>query len=80
LGMYQIRTGYSQEWPAYMDYGRLPDWVNTLWIVWCFVRSFSSHSLLLPIVIFTGLDNDIHWGPVFPPQTIYTGGQHPRAY
>ncbi|KAJ7870674.1 hypothetical protein B0H13DRAFT_1634689 [Mycena leptocephala] len=37
LGMYQIRTGYSQEWPAYMDYGRLPNWVNTLWIVWCFV-------------------------------------------
>ncbi|KAJ7608519.1 hypothetical protein DFH06DRAFT_192255 [Mycena polygramma] len=34
MGMYQIRTGYSFEWPAYMG-SRLPGWVNSLWIIWC---------------------------------------------
>ncbi|KAJ7611977.1 hypothetical protein DFH06DRAFT_1484988 [Mycena polygramma] len=40
MGMYQIRTGYNVEWPAYMatdrhPTGKLPGWINTLWIVWC---------------------------------------------
>ncbi|KAJ7510814.1 hypothetical protein B0H11DRAFT_1845525 [Mycena galericulata] len=34
LGMYQIRTGYDSEWPRYVERGRLPGGVNTLWIVW----------------------------------------------
>ncbi|KAJ7196275.1 hypothetical protein GGX14DRAFT_575090 [Mycena pura] len=37
LGMYQIHTGYDQEWPMYMGYGRLPNYVNILWIIWCIV-------------------------------------------
>ncbi|KAJ7604176.1 hypothetical protein DFH06DRAFT_1391418 [Mycena polygramma] len=36
-GMAQIRTGYNDEWPAYMGRGRLPNGVNILWIVWCIV-------------------------------------------
>jgi hypothetical protein len=39
LGMYQIHTGYDQEWPMYMGYGRLPNYVNILWIIWCIVRN-----------------------------------------
>ncbi|KAJ7454530.1 hypothetical protein B0H11DRAFT_1819831 [Mycena galericulata] len=34
LGMYQIHTGYDEEWPLYVGRGRLPSGVNTLWIVW----------------------------------------------
>ncbi|KAJ7209991.1 hypothetical protein GGX14DRAFT_565800 [Mycena pura] len=37
LGMYQIHTGYDQEWPMYMGYGRLPNYVDILWIIWCIV-------------------------------------------
>ncbi|KAJ7137463.1 hypothetical protein C8R43DRAFT_1238948 [Mycena crocata] len=35
LGMYQIRTGYADEWPKLTPLGRLPNGVDTLWIVWC---------------------------------------------
>ncbi|KAJ6595086.1 hypothetical protein DFH09DRAFT_1412976 [Mycena vulgaris] len=35
LGMYQIHTGYDNEWPTYVDFGPLPNGLNALWIVWC---------------------------------------------
>ncbi|KAJ7432151.1 hypothetical protein FB451DRAFT_1065784 [Mycena latifolia] len=35
LGMYQIHTGYDDEWPRYVGFGALPTGVNALWIVWC---------------------------------------------
>ncbi|KAJ6595145.1 hypothetical protein DFH09DRAFT_1305825 [Mycena vulgaris] len=35
LGMYQIHTGYDNEWPIYVGLGPLPNGVNALWIVWC---------------------------------------------
>ncbi|KAJ7082328.1 hypothetical protein C8R44DRAFT_652725 [Mycena epipterygia] len=38
LGMYQIRTGYDDEWPLYAGSGRLPKGVNLLWIIWTIVR------------------------------------------
>jgi len=34
LGMYQIHTGYAQEWPKYAGMGALPGGVNVLWILW----------------------------------------------
>ncbi|KAJ7166728.1 hypothetical protein C8R46DRAFT_899435 [Mycena filopes] len=35
LGMYQIRTGYHDEWPQYSGMGALPTGVNGLWAFWC---------------------------------------------
>ncbi|KAJ7071881.1 hypothetical protein B0H15DRAFT_917752 [Mycena belliarum] len=46
IGMYQIRTGYADEWPRLLRYGSLPGSVNTLWIVWC---------VILPVVYAGGL-------------------------
>jgi len=45
LSMYQIRTGYKQEWPNFTGLA-VPKGVNTLWIVWC---------ILLPILYAVGL-------------------------
>lgn len=45
LGMYQIRTGYDEEWPLYAGSGRLPKSVNLLWIVWTIVRLKFSNDL-----------------------------------
>ncbi|KAJ7879824.1 hypothetical protein B0H13DRAFT_1630611 [Mycena leptocephala] len=39
LGMYQIRTGYDDEWPLYAGSGRLPKGVNLLWIIWAILLS-----------------------------------------
>lgn len=38
LGMYQIHTGYDEEWPIYSGSGGLPHDVSLLWIVWFIVR------------------------------------------
>ncbi|KAJ7770397.1 hypothetical protein B0H14DRAFT_2966848 [Mycena olivaceomarginata] len=46
LGMYQIRTGYDEEWPLYAGSGRLSKSVNLLWIVW---------TILLGVAYATGL-------------------------
>ncbi|KAJ7687605.1 hypothetical protein B0H17DRAFT_1069652 [Mycena rosella] len=46
LGMYQIRTGYHQEWPQYVGEGILPAGVTSLWLVWC---------ILLPIAYGAGM-------------------------
>jgi len=46
LAMYQIRTGYRDEWPQYAQSGDVPKGVNVLWIVWCIV---------LPILYAAGL-------------------------
>ncbi|KAJ6538780.1 hypothetical protein DFH09DRAFT_1176218 [Mycena vulgaris] len=45
LGMYQIRTGYNEEWPNYTAL-EIPKGINTLWLVWC---------ILLPILYAGGL-------------------------
>ncbi|KAF7368673.1 CBD9-like protein [Mycena venus] len=34
LGMYQIHTGYDEEWPRYSGLGELPNGVNVLWYIW----------------------------------------------
>ncbi|KAJ7663192.1 hypothetical protein DFH06DRAFT_1128525 [Mycena polygramma] len=34
LGMYQIHTGFDEEWPA-RGFGTLSAGVNVLWVVWC---------------------------------------------
>ncbi|CAK5265808.1 unnamed protein product [Mycena citricolor] len=36
LGMYQIRTGYHTEWPAYTGLASVPSGLNILWVIWCF--------------------------------------------
>ncbi|KAJ7678689.1 hypothetical protein B0H17DRAFT_944227 [Mycena rosella] len=46
LGMYQIRTGFNEEWPNFTGLGTVPAGVNTLWIVWC---------ILLPVIYAGGL-------------------------
>ncbi|KAJ7093284.1 hypothetical protein B0H15DRAFT_929532 [Mycena belliarum] len=46
LGMYQIRTGYADEWPRLLRYGALPQSVNRLWIAWC---------VILPVAYAGGL-------------------------
>ncbi|KAJ6480361.1 hypothetical protein C8R45DRAFT_769013, partial [Mycena sanguinolenta] len=35
LGMYQIRTGYTEEWPKFSSLGTVSKAVNVLWILWC---------------------------------------------
>ncbi|KAJ7683425.1 hypothetical protein B0H17DRAFT_33752 [Mycena rosella] len=37
LGMYQIRTGYKEEWPNFSGLQPVPKGLNTLWLVWCIV-------------------------------------------
>jgi len=46
LSMYQIRTGYRTEWPAYTGLGSVPNGVNILWMVWVVV---------LPVLYAVGL-------------------------
>ncbi|KAJ7502499.1 hypothetical protein B0H11DRAFT_1988792 [Mycena galericulata] len=46
FSMYQIRTGYNVEWPAYTGLGSVPSGINTLWLLWC---------ILLPILYAAGL-------------------------
>ncbi|KAJ7019216.1 hypothetical protein C8F04DRAFT_1214393 [Mycena alexandri] len=46
LSMYQIRTGYSQEWPNFTGLGKVPSGVNILWMVWVVV---------LPVLYAIGL-------------------------
>ncbi|KAJ6611601.1 hypothetical protein B0H10DRAFT_1882594 [Mycena sp. CBHHK59/15] len=41
LGMWQIHTGYDQEWPNYVGRGRFPDGVNSLWVMWCILLVIS---------------------------------------
>ncbi|KAJ6567832.1 hypothetical protein B0H10DRAFT_1830301 [Mycena sp. CBHHK59/15] len=47
FGMYQIRSGYREEWPNYTALGSVPSVVNTLWM--CGV------SCLLPLLYAGGL-------------------------
>ncbi|KAJ7266386.1 hypothetical protein B0H12DRAFT_1258985, partial [Mycena haematopus] len=35
LGMYQIRTGYAEEWPKFASLGPVSSAVDVLWILWC---------------------------------------------
>ncbi|KAJ6478937.1 hypothetical protein C8R45DRAFT_1006269 [Mycena sanguinolenta] len=37
LGMYQLHTGYDEEWPIYSGTGRLPHGVGVLWLLWFIV-------------------------------------------
>ncbi|KAJ7141920.1 hypothetical protein C8R43DRAFT_1016841 [Mycena crocata] len=46
LSMYQIRTGFREEWPSFTGRGPAPNGINTLWIVWC---------VLLPVLYGAGL-------------------------
>ncbi|KAJ7762511.1 hypothetical protein B0H16DRAFT_1529050 [Mycena metata] len=46
LSMYQIRTGYNQEWPNFTGLGKVPSGVNILWMVWVVV---------LPVLYAIGL-------------------------
>ncbi|KAJ7141109.1 hypothetical protein C8R44DRAFT_240954 [Mycena epipterygia] len=46
LSMYQIRTGYNEEWPNYTGLGSVPNGINALWVVWC---------VLLPVLYAGGL-------------------------
>ncbi|KAJ7090918.1 hypothetical protein B0H15DRAFT_837317 [Mycena belliarum] len=46
LGMYQIRTGYKEEWPNYTGLGSVPNSVNIVWTLWC---------VLLPVMYAAGL-------------------------
>lgn len=39
LSMYQIRTGYREEWPNYSGLAPVPNGINILWMVWCIVRA-----------------------------------------
>lgn len=49
LGMWQIHTGYDDEWPASMPQGALPGGVNALWIVW-FIVSFYVTFVAVPLL------------------------------
>ncbi|KAJ7120690.1 hypothetical protein C8R43DRAFT_900556 [Mycena crocata] len=46
LAMYQIRTGFREEWPTFSGRGSVSKGINTLWLVWCIV---------LPIIYAAGL-------------------------
>ncbi|KAJ6480365.1 hypothetical protein C8R45DRAFT_832225 [Mycena sanguinolenta] len=37
LGMYQIHTGYADEWPKFASLGTVSKAVNVLWILWCLI-------------------------------------------
>lgn len=39
LAIYQVRTGYSDEWPNMTGLGNLPNAVNVLWVFWAIVSS-----------------------------------------
>ncbi|KAK7001337.1 CBD9-like protein, partial [Favolaschia claudopus] len=46
LSMYQIRTGYRDEWPNYTGLGSLPSGINILWMVWV---------IIIPVLYAVGL-------------------------
>lgn len=39
LAIYQVRTGYSDEWPYMTGLGNLPNAVNVLWVFWAIVSA-----------------------------------------
>ncbi|KAJ7782508.1 hypothetical protein DFH07DRAFT_790896 [Mycena maculata] len=46
LSMYQIRTGYNEEWPNFTGLGTVPEGIHTVWLLW---------SILLPVLYAAGL-------------------------
>lgn len=82
LAFYQVRDGYSREWPKTTGRGNLPNGVNIVWYIWVVV----SQSPYPPDIMnqrdswrSSATSSSLRRRPCFPAQAVQTGEEPQKS-